>query len=95
VAGISEKVDVEVIWAGGHRTRAQITHPVACLTQLSYYPQLAARARELAGSGCTTAAKPKSSWTKPPLAETSTRELSGAPNWPSCTRPRPTSRQPP
>jgi hypothetical protein len=55
VAGTSEKVDVEVTWAGGHRTAAQITRPVACLTQLSYYPQLAARARELAGSGCTTA----------------------------------------
>jgi DNA invertase Pin-like site-specific DNA recombinase len=55
VAGTSEKVDVEVTWAGGHRTSAQITRPVACLTQLSYYPQLAARARELAGSGHTTA----------------------------------------
>jgi hypothetical protein len=55
VAGTSEKVDVEVTWAGGHRTAGQITRPVACLTQLSYYPQLAARARELAGSGCTTA----------------------------------------
>jgi hypothetical protein len=55
VAGTSENVDVEVIWAGGHRTRAQITRPVACLTQLSYYPQLAARARELADSGCTIA----------------------------------------
>ena len=55
VAGTSEKVDVEIVWAGGHRTHAQITRPVACLTQLSYYPQLAARARELAGSGCTIA----------------------------------------
>jgi len=55
VAGTSEKVDAEVTWAGGHRTAAQITRPVACLTQLSYYPQLAARARELAGSGHTTA----------------------------------------
>jgi Recombinase zinc beta ribbon domain/Recombinase len=55
VLGTSEKVDVEVIWAGGHRTRAQVTRPVACLTQLSYYPQLAARARELASSGCTIA----------------------------------------
>jgi Recombinase zinc beta ribbon domain/Recombinase len=54
VAGTSEKADVEVIWAGGHRTAAQITRPVACLTQLSYYPQLAARARELADGGCTT-----------------------------------------
>ena len=55
VAGTSEKVDVEVVWAGGHRTAAQITRPVACLTQLSYYPQLAARARELAGGGFTIA----------------------------------------
>jgi hypothetical protein len=55
VLGTSEKVDVEIIWAGGHRTAAQITRPVACLTQLSYYPQLAARARELAGAGCTLA----------------------------------------
>ena len=55
VLGTSEKVDVEVIWAGGHRTAAQITRPVACLTQLSYYPQLAARARELAGAGRTLA----------------------------------------
>src|SRR5262249_43104271 len=53
VHGTSENADVEVTWAGGHRTSAQITRPVACLTQLSYYPQLAARARELAGSGCT------------------------------------------
>jgi DNA invertase Pin-like site-specific DNA recombinase len=55
VLGTSEKADVEITWAGGHRTAAQITRPVACLTQLSYYPQMAARARELAGSGCTTA----------------------------------------
>ena len=45
---------MEVIWAGGHRTNAQIVRPVACLTQLSYYPQLAARARELADAGHTT-----------------------------------------
>ena len=55
VLGTSEKVDVEVVWAGGHRTSAQITRPVACLTQLSYYPQLAARARELADGGFTIA----------------------------------------
>ena len=47
---------MEIVWAGGHRTAAQITRPVACLTQLSYYPQLAAAARELAGKGgCTIA----------------------------------------
>jgi DNA invertase Pin-like site-specific DNA recombinase len=51
VAGASEKVDVQVVWAGGHTTTGQISRPVACLTQLSYYPQLAQRARELAGAG--------------------------------------------
>ena len=55
VAGASEKVEVEVVWAGGHRTTGQVTRPVACLIQLSYYPQLATRARELANRGCTTA----------------------------------------
>jgi hypothetical protein len=55
VPGTSEKVDAEVVWAGGHRTRAQITRPVACLDRLSCSPRLAARAGELAGSGCTLA----------------------------------------
>jgi transposase-like protein len=55
VLGASEKVNIEVTWAGGHHTAAQITRPVACLTQLSYYPQLAARTRELASSGYTLA----------------------------------------
>jgi hypothetical protein len=48
VLATSEKVNIQVIWAGGHRTTGQISRPVACLTQLSYYPQLAGRARELA-----------------------------------------------
>jgi hypothetical protein len=55
VAGTSEKVHAEILWAGGHRTAAQVTRPVACLTQLSYYPRLAARARELADGGFTIA----------------------------------------
>jgi len=55
VLGTSEKVNIEVVWAGGHTTTAQISRPVACLTQLSYYPQLAERARELADAGLTTA----------------------------------------
>jgi DNA invertase Pin-like site-specific DNA recombinase len=55
VLGTSEKVKVQVVWAGGHRTTAQISRPVACLTQLSYYPQLAERARGLAHGGLTHA----------------------------------------
>jgi len=55
VTGTSEKVEVEAVWAGGHRTTGQVTRPVACLTQLSYGPQLATRARELADRGCSNA----------------------------------------
>ena len=55
VVGTTEKVDVDVVWAGGQHTSAQIVRPVACLSQLSYYPRLRARARELADTGCTTA----------------------------------------
>ncbi|WP_406425621.1 hypothetical protein OH809_44580 (plasmid) [Streptomyces sp. NBC_00873] len=53
--GTSELVNVQVRWAGGHRTDAQVARPVACLTQLSYYPRLRARAAELVEAGCTTA----------------------------------------
>ena len=55
VLGTSEKVNIEVVWAGGHTTTAQISRPVACLAQLSYYPQLAGRARDLADAGLTAA----------------------------------------
>ncbi len=51
VVGASEKVKVQVAWAGGHRSDGEVVRPVACLTQLSYYPQLAARVRELAAAG--------------------------------------------
>ena len=36
VLGTTEKVEVQVVWAGGHRATAQIARPVASLTQLSY-----------------------------------------------------------
>ncbi len=43
VVGESEQVNVEIHWAGGQRTRTQITRPVARLEQLSYYPELLER----------------------------------------------------
>src|SRR5260370_36263362 len=55
VVGTTEKVDVDVVWAGGQHTSAQIVRPAACLSQLSHYTRLRARARELADTGCTTA----------------------------------------
>jgi hypothetical protein len=55
----SERVNLEVHWAGGHRTRARIIRPVARLQQLSYYPQLLARVMTLheQGMACTEIAR--------------------------------------
>ena len=38
-------------WVGGHRTEATLIRPVARLEQLSYYPQLLARAAALYAQG--------------------------------------------
>jgi hypothetical protein len=51
VAGTSERVAVEITWAGGHTTRGQTIRPVARLEQLSSYPQLVNRVRQLAEQG--------------------------------------------
>jgi len=48
VHGDSERVGVVVDWAGGACTKATLIRPVARLEQLSYYPQLIERVRELA-----------------------------------------------
>ena len=55
VIGDSEQVDVEVTWAGGHRTAGRVTRPVATLAQLSYFPRLRQRAAELSAAGRTAA----------------------------------------
>jgi DNA invertase Pin-like site-specific DNA recombinase len=51
VAGTSERVAVEIGWAGGHTTHAETVRPVARLDQLSCYPQLLERVRQLAEQG--------------------------------------------
>jgi hypothetical protein len=51
VAGTSERVTVTIGWAGGHTTRGQTIRPVARLAQLSSYPQLLQRVRQLAEQG--------------------------------------------
>ena len=43
VMGDSERVEVEVHWHGGVRTRAEIRRPVRSLEQLSYYGELRAQ----------------------------------------------------
>jgi Recombinase/Recombinase zinc beta ribbon domain len=51
VAGTSERVAIEITWAGGHTTCGQAVRPVARLAQLSCYPQLLQRVRQLAEQG--------------------------------------------
>ena len=51
--GASERVHISVVWAGGARTDADLTRPVARVDQLSYFPQLVERIRDLAGQGLT------------------------------------------
>jgi len=55
VIGDSEQVNVEVTWAGGHRTTGRVVRPVAALAQLSYLPRLRQRAEELLAAGRTSA----------------------------------------
>jgi DNA invertase Pin-like site-specific DNA recombinase len=51
VDGESEKVDVQVHWAGGHRTHETLIRPVARLEQLSYYEDLLKRVGALHAQG--------------------------------------------
>jgi hypothetical protein len=47
----SERVRARITWSGGHHSDTELTRRVARLTQLSYYPQLTERIRELAAAG--------------------------------------------
>jgi hypothetical protein len=51
VLGTSERVKTTIVWAGGTTTAGEVVRPVQRLEQLSYYPQLTDRIRELAGQG--------------------------------------------
>lgn len=51
VLGTSERVQVAIVWVGGTTTMGEVVRPVQRLEQLSYYPQLTTRIRELAGQG--------------------------------------------
>jgi hypothetical protein len=53
VLGNSERVHVQITWTGGYRTDGELVRPVATLQQLSYYPRLTSRVRELATRGLT------------------------------------------
>lgn len=51
VIDTTERVCVTITWAGGASTTGEIVRPVQRLDQLSYYPRLIARTRELAAQG--------------------------------------------
>lgn len=51
IVGESEQVTCTLTWAGGHTTTGTAIRAVRTLEQLSYYPQLVARIRELAQQG--------------------------------------------
>ena len=53
VEGVTEKVSVEIRWAGGHKTCTNLIRPVAKLEQLSYYSDLAKLAADLKSKGMT------------------------------------------
>jgi DNA invertase Pin-like site-specific DNA recombinase len=53
--GSTERVRVVIEWAGGGRTEAVITRPIARLEHLSTYPRLCRRLRELVEQGHATA----------------------------------------
>jgi hypothetical protein len=51
IQGESERVDVTITWVGGECNQHILIRPVGKLTQLSYYPQLCQRVRDLAAQG--------------------------------------------
>jgi len=51
VEGDSEIVNVDITWAGGHRTSGTAVRPVGRLDQLPYFPALLDRVAGLAGQG--------------------------------------------
>jgi DNA invertase Pin-like site-specific DNA recombinase/transposase-like protein len=55
IQGHSEKVDIQVQWAGGHRTETTLIRPVGRIEHLSYYSELQQRVQSLQHSGLTAA----------------------------------------
>jgi DNA invertase Pin-like site-specific DNA recombinase len=55
VIGGTERTKVDIHWAGGVVSKLEMIRPVAKLGQLSYYPQMTERIRQLAGQGLKAA----------------------------------------
>ena len=54
VEGTSEQVQISIEWSGGFSCQSQIIRPVAKWNQLSYYPQLCERLKQLVKANLTT-----------------------------------------
>ena len=52
--GESERVRIAIEWAGGSRTQNEMARPVRRLEQLSYFPRMGERLRQLLVEGLTT-----------------------------------------
>jgi len=50
----SEWVELRIEWAGGQQTYSRVRRPVASLTQLSYWPEMAQRLKELKAKGLSS-----------------------------------------
>ena len=55
VEGDSERTQITIHWVGGSQTQSVFIRPVAKFTQLSYYPQLCQRIRDLKTQGLPNA----------------------------------------
>jgi DNA invertase Pin-like site-specific DNA recombinase len=79
VQGETEKVEVQIHWAGGYRTQTTVTRPVARLDQLSYYRNLLDHVAKLHAEGLTATAISRKlndeGWRPPKRRETFTREM--------------------
>jgi len=82
VQGESEQVDLQVHWMGGHRTQTRRRRPVARLDQLSYYPDLLARAAALRqeglGRGAIAAVLNAEGWRPAKRRKTFTADMVGS-----------------
>ena len=80
LVGDTEQINVGIAWVGGHTGTGRIVRPVARLDQLSYYPALAARVRQLAATGMGINRSPNRSTPKgsirPNAASSSARRAS-------------------
>ena len=94
VIGDSEQADVEITWAGGHRTTGRVIRPVATLAQLSYLPGSGSAQGNCSLPGARPRRSPTASTPRAcgrpsaPLSSPGTRSTTCSARW-ACTTPAP------